>query len=181
MFAIEHCGVKPDIMTMAKGIANGLPLAVTIATPEIAAAFRSLTISTFGGNPLSCAAANATIDTLEQDDLLSNCETQGRRLRHGLEDLQKRHPRLIGEVRGMGLMQALELVVDEVQRDRTPNPAAMARLFEETKRRGLLIGKGGLSGNVVRIAPPLSVSSTEVDEAVRILGESFQALEAAAS
>ncbi|MCP3920935.1 MAG: aspartate aminotransferase family protein [bacterium] len=176
MFGIEHWDVEPDIMTMAKGVANGMPLGVTIATPEIADAFRALTISTFGGNPMSSAAALATLDVIEEDKLADNSEVQGARLRAGLEELQRRFPETIGDVRGMGLMQAIELVVDETAGDRTPNPEATSRLFEETKRRGLLIGKGGLYGNVVRIAPPLTVSATEVDEALTILGDAFTAL-----
>src|SRR6185436_10371008 len=98
-------------------------------------------ISTFGGNPMSCAAANATLDVIEEDKLVHNAAVQGRRLRAGLEDLQRRNPRVIGDVRGKGLMQAIELVADELSGDRTPNPQATARLFEETKKRGLLIGK----------------------------------------
>jgi 4-aminobutyrate aminotransferase-like enzyme len=177
MFGIEHWGVEPDIMTMAKGIANGMPLAVTIATPEIADSFRKLTISTFGGEPVSCAAANATLDVIENDRLLDNAEKMGRRLRSGLEELQRRFPKTIGEVRGMGLMQAIELVQDETQGDRTPNPKATARLFEETKKRRLLIGKGGLYGNVIRISPPLTVDSAAIDDALAIFRESFAAME----
>ena len=177
MFGIEHWGVEPDIMTMAKGIANGMPLAVTIANPEIADAFKKLTISTFGGNPVSCVAANATLDVIENDRLLENSEKMGRRLRSGLEDLQRRYPKTIGEVRGMGLMQAIELVQDETAGDRTPNPKATARLFEETKKRRLLIGKGGLFGNVIRISPPLTVDSTAIDDALAIFRESFAAME----
>ena len=177
MFGIQHWGVEPDIMTMAKGIANGMPIAATIATPEIADSFKKLTISTFGGNPLSCTAANATLEVIESDNLAGNSAQRGAQLRAGLEALKARYPALIGDVRGKGLMQALELVVDEKGGDRTPNPAATLRLFEETKTRGLLIGKGGLYGNVVRISPPLNVTASEVDEALAKLGESFLALQ----
>ena len=176
MFGIEHWGVEPDIMTMAKGVANGMPLGVTIATDEIAQSFKSATISTFGGNPICCAAARATLDVIESEDLPANAETMGARLRAGLEELQHRFPAVIGDVRGKGLMLALELVADEQAGDRTPNPRAVLRLFEETKRRGLLIGKGGLHGNVVRISPPLTVGAAQVDDALRILAESFEAL-----
>lgn len=177
MFGIEHYGVEPDVMTMAKGVANGMPLGVTIATDEIAASLNKLTISTFGGNPVSSAAALATLDVIEDDDLPANCERQGARLRAGLEALQAKHPKIVGDVRGMGLMQALELVVDETAGDRTPNADATARLFEETKQRGLLIGKGGLYGNVVRIAPPMTVTADEVDEALAILGDALAAID----
>ncbi len=175
MFGIEHWGVKPDVMTMAKGVANGMPLGVTIARPEIADAFQALTISTFGGNPMSAAAANATIGVIETENLAANARVQGERLRAGLEALQRKHP-IIGDVRGMGLMQGVEIVANEPKRDRTPNPAAVGRLFEETKRRGLLIGKGGLYGNVLRISPPLTVGEAEVDEALGALDEAFAAV-----
>jgi alanine-glyoxylate transaminase/(R)-3-amino-2-methylpropionate-pyruvate transaminase len=174
-WGIEQWGVEPEIMTMAKGIANGLPLGACIATPEIAASLKSLTISTFGGNPVSCAAANATIEIIEQEDLPGNAERMGRVLRGGLEELQRRFPRTIGQVRGMGLMQALELVEDEMAGDRTPAKAMTARVFEETRRRGLLIGKGGLEGNCFRIAPALTVSRGEVEEALALLRDSFEA------
>ena len=174
-WGIEHWGVQPDIMTMAKGIANGLPLAVTIATPEIASALKALTISTFGGNPVSCAAANATIQVIEEDDLPGNSERMGRILRQGLEELQRRFPKNIGDVRGLGLMQAIEFVVDETAGDRTPEKAMCNRVFEEAKKRFLLIGKGGLDGNSFRIAPPLTVTKPEVEEALGILRESLEA------
>ena len=178
MFGIEHWGVEPDIMTMAKGVANGLPLGVTIATEEIADAFQSMTISTFGGNPISAVAANATLETIEGEDLVGNAQVQGGRLREGLEELQRRFPRTVGDVRGMGLMQAMELVVDETAGDRTPSPQAALGLMEESKQRGLLIGRGGLSGNVLRISPPLTIGPMEVDQALDILRESLAALEA---
>jgi 4-aminobutyrate aminotransferase-like enzyme len=178
MFGIEHWGVEPEIMTMAKGVANGMPLGVTIATPEVADAFKAATISTFGGNPLSSAAANATLAVIEDEDLPRNAAAQGERLRAGLLALQRRHPRTVGDVRGMGLMQGIEFVADETAHDRTPNAKAAVRMMEETKQRGLLIGKGGLHGNVLRIAPPLTVGAGEVDEALRILGEALQAAQA---
>lgn len=175
----EQYGVEPDLMTMAKGIANGLPLGATLATPAIADSFTKLQISTFGGNPITATAGKATIDYIESNDLRRNAAVQGARLREGLERLQKKYPRIIGDVRGMGLMQGVELVKDETAGDRTPNPQAVNALFEETRKRGLLIGKGGLYGNCLRISPPLTVSGAEVDEALQKLGESVAAIDAA--
>lgn len=173
----EQYGVEPDVMTMAKGIANGLPLSATLATPAIADAFTKMQISTFGGNPVSATAGLATIGVIEQRGLLKNSATQGARLREGLERIQRAHPRIVGDVRGMGLMQGVELVKDETAKDRTPNPQAVNALFEETRKRGLLIGKGGLHGNCLRISPPLTVGAAEVDEALQKLAESFDAID----
>ena len=125
---------------------------------------------------MSCAAANATIGIIEGENLAANAERAGRRLRDGLEAIKGRYPRRVGDVRGMGLMQGVELVEDEAAGDRRPARAATVRLFEETKTRGLLIGKGGLDANVLRIAPPLTVCEAEIDEALRILDESFAVL-----
>jgi 4-aminobutyrate aminotransferase-like enzyme len=172
----EQYGVEPDIMTMAKGIANGLPLSATLATAAIADSFVKSQISTFGGNPISAAAGLATVEAIERRDLRRNAAVQGARLREGLERLQRQHPRVIGDVRGMGLMQGVEFVIDETAHDRTPNPQAVNALFEETRKRGLLIGKGGLYGNCLRISPPLSVGADEVDEALAKLGESLTAI-----
>ncbi|MDA3861149.1 MAG: aspartate aminotransferase family protein [Melioribacteraceae bacterium] len=164
MFGIEHWGVEPDILTAAKGIANGSPLGATIATQEIADSFTGLTISTFGGNPVSMAAALATIDVIEEELLAKNSAVVGQYLRDGLEDLQKKYPS-IGDVRGMGLMQACEFVKE----NKVPDPGTVGKLFEEMKKEGVLIGKGGLYGNVVRISPPLIVSKGEVDDFLKTM------------
>src|SRR5262249_6899736 len=134
MWGIEHFGVEPDVMTMAKGIANGLPLGATVCTSAIAQSFTAASISTFGGNPIFATAALATIELIEADQLADNAARMGALLREGLEGLKKRHPKSVGDVRGMGLMQALELVVDETAGDRTPDSKATVRLFEETKK-----------------------------------------------
>jgi alanine-glyoxylate transaminase / (R)-3-amino-2-methylpropionate-pyruvate transaminase len=173
-WGIEQFGVEPDVMTMAKGIANGLPIAATLATTDIAASFKKGTISTFGGNPISSAAALGVLEEIEDKKLLENSAQRGGELREGLEYL-KRQFKIIGDVRGMGLMQALELVTDEKAGDRTHNTNAVLALFEETKKRGLLIGRGGLKGNVVRM-----VSAGEVKEAIKILEDSFAAIDKAA-
>ncbi len=178
-WGIEHWGVEPEIMTMAKGIANGMPLSATVCTTEIADSLKSLTISTFGGNPISATAGSATIDVIEKRDLRANATRVGGVLRDGLLGLQRDYPRIIGDVRGKGLMLGVEFVKDETQQDRTPNPQALAKLFEETKKRGLLIGKGGLYGNVARISPPLIASESDVSEAVDILRQGLAAIEAA--
>lgn len=174
-FGISHWGVEPDIMTMAKGIANGLPMGNTIARPEIAQSLvgKGLTISTFGGNPVSTAAALATIETIEEEAPPSRVAQVGARLRAGLDRFLERYP-LIGEVRGKGLMQGMEFVTD--RRSKEPAPKAVAQLFEETRARGLLIGKGGLYGNVIRISPPLTASEEHVDRALAILDHALAAV-----
>lgn len=178
MWGIEQYGVEPDMMTMAKGIANGMPLAAVVTTAEIAKALNKGTISTFGGNPVSCAASKKTIEIIERDELAKNAEVRGAEMMEGLRQLQKKH-KIIGDVRGMGLMIGIELVADEPGGDRTPNPAALGKLLEETKKRGLLIGKGGLYGNTVRVSPPLNITADEIKEALGKLTDAFAAVEAA--
>ena len=176
MWGIEHHeGVEPDIMTMAKGIANGLPIGACLATVPVADAWKAGNIATFGGNPLSTAAANATIDVIVEERLPENAAHMGRALRDGLEALKAKYGHVIGDVRGKGLMQALELVKDEKAGDRTPDGGAVSRLFEETKKQGLLIGRGGLYGNVVRIAPPLNVTRAQIDAGLAALDAAFGA------
>ncbi|MFQ6677525.1 MAG: aspartate aminotransferase family protein [Fidelibacterota bacterium] len=176
MWGIEHYGVEPDMMTMAKGIANGLPLAAIVTTGDIADSIVKHTISTFGGNPVSCAASNKTIEIILRDHLAENAENMGAILRKGLENIQMKYPKIVGDIRGMGLMQAIEFVVDETGGDRTPNPKGVDQFMEETKKRGLLIGRGGLSGNVVRISPHLNTTKNDVETALEILSDSFAVL-----
>ncbi|MHB8928830.1 MAG: aspartate aminotransferase family protein [Bacillota bacterium] len=171
MFGIEHYGVEPDIMTFAKGLANGAPIGATIARPEIADAWQGPTISTFGGNPVSMVAALATLDVIEKEDLPHNAEVVGAHLKQGLLGLQEKH-RCIGEVRGMGLMLGMEIVHEHKE----PAADLVAQIFEKTKELGLLIGKGGLYGNVLRITPPLNITAADVDEAVRVLDKAFASL-----
>jgi 4-aminobutyrate aminotransferase-like enzyme len=168
MFGIEQWDVEPDIMTFAKGMANGVPIGATIAPACVADSMKGLTISTFGGNPVTARAALATIQVIEEDNLVENARLMGQRLRAGLEELKEKYP-LIGDVRGMGLMQGLELVGE----NRRPSPESVRRLFELTKVNGLLIGKGGLMGNVVRISPPLNTTREQIDDALKKLDQSF--------
>ncbi len=172
-FGIEHWEVEPDMITAAKGLGNGVPIGLTIATPEIADSFQGLTISTFGGNPVTSVTAKAVIDVIEEDDLRTNAAVVGGYFRQKLEELQEKYP-LIGDVRGMGLMQALELVEDRATKK--PAAVAMNAMMEETRKRGLLIGKGGFYGNVIRMSPPLNISKTDVDDATKTLDESFAAV-----
>lgn len=169
-FGIEHYGVVPEVITSAKGLGNGTPIGLTVATPEVANALRGITISTFGGNPVAATAAKAVIDFIDQQNLLTNAAEVGAYLREKLIELQQKHA-LIGEVRGMGLMQALELVQD--RRTKTPAPAAALQLMEAARQNRLLIGKGGLYGNTIRISPPLNIGTSDVDEFARLLDASF--------
>ena len=175
-WGIEHYGVEPDMITVAKGIANGFPLAAVISTKEIADSLDKNTISTFGGNPVSCASANATIDIIERENLAENAKDMGRILIKGMKKIQKQYPETIGDVRGKGLMVGVELVKDETIKDRTPDVESTNKIMEETKKRGLLIGRGGLYGNSLRIAPALNIGSDAIEEALQIINDSFGAL-----
>ena len=165
-WGIQHYGVQPDIMTMAKGIANGMPAANCMTTPEIGKSLPRLTISTFGGSPIPMAAAAATLDVMKREDIPARAERMGAWLGEALKDLQQKYPKNLGDVRGLGLMWGVELVADETAGDRTPNAALTNRVFEAAKAEGLLIGKGGRWGNVFRIAPPMLISDDELADGV---------------
>jgi len=169
-FGIEHWNVQPDIITSAKGLGNGVPIGITVATPEVADEYPGLTFSTFGGNPVSMAAALAVIKVNEEEDLKRNAAEVGGYLRQKLEGLKEKHP-LIGDVRGMGLMQGIELVKDRETKE--PAPQAVLSVLEETKRRGVLIGKGGLYGNFIRTGMMLNSTKDHVDELISALEAGF--------
>ena len=169
-FGIEHWNVEPDIITSAKGMGNGIPIGWTIATPEVADKFPGLTFATFGGNPVSTAAGLAVIKLIEEEGLRTNARVVGGYLREKLDELKEKYP-IIGDVRGMGLMQGIELVKDRETKE--PAPEAVLKVFEETKRQGVLIGKGGLYGNVIRTGMMLNSTKDNVDELIRALDAGF--------
>ncbi len=169
-FGIEHSNVKPDIITSAKGMGNGVPIGWTIATAEVADKFPGLTFATFGGNPVSTAAALAVVKLIEEEDLKTNARAVGNYLREKFDELKEKYP-IIGDVRGRGLMQALELVKSRETKE--PAPEVVLKVFEETKRQGVLIGKGGLYGNVIRTGMMLNSTKDNVDELVAALDKSF--------
>ncbi|HEY4360951.1 MAG TPA: aspartate aminotransferase family protein [Bryobacteraceae bacterium] len=160
-FGIEHWGVTPDIITSAKSMGNGMPVGLTVARAEVADALNGASISTFGGNPVTATAAKAVIDFIDDHKLMINAAEMGDYLRAKLDDMKAKHP-LIGDVRGMGLMQAVELVED--RQSRTPAPEATAALMENARENRLLIGKGGMYGNVIRITPPLNIGKSDIDD-----------------
>ncbi len=171
-WGIEHWGVEPDIMTFAKGMANGSPIGCTTASAEIADALPGMTFSTFGGNPVSMATALATIEYMERNQVRNNATVQGSVLRNRLEELEAEFD-FIGEVRGMGLMQAMEIV--QPGPDRVPDAELAGAIMAEAREQGLLIGKGGLLGNVIRMAPMLNVDEDSVQEGCDLLARAVTA------
>ena len=169
-FGIEHWEVEPDMITSAKGMANGVPIGVTITRPEIADSYKGLTISTFGGNPVTAVAAKATIDLIEEDRLMDNAETMGNHFRAGLDALKEKHA-VIGDVRGMGLMQAFELVKD--RKTKEPATELTGALLERLRTNGLIVGKGGLYANVIRMSPPMNIPKADIDTALAAIDKSL--------
>jgi 4-aminobutyrate aminotransferase-like enzyme len=169
-FGIEQYGVKPDIIVAAKSLGNGHPVGATVARAGVADAFKGLTIATFGGNPVTMAAAKAVVDVIAEDRLMDNAAAVGSHLRARLDALQQKHA-VVGEVRGMGLMQGAELVKDRETKE--PAPEAAAAVMEAAKDRGLIIGKGGLYGNVLRISPALNVTRDDADQAADIIDQAL--------
>lgn len=166
-WGFEHHGVVPDIVITAKGIGNGAPLAAVTTTREIAESLTSrLHFNTFGGNPVSMAAGIAVLDVLEEDRLQENARGVGSHFRRGLEKLRDRH-RLIGDVRGRGLMLGFELVTDRVTK--VPAPAAADVIHESAREDGVLLGRGGLTGHVIRIKPPMCITKEDVNFALAVL------------
>ncbi len=174
-WGFQNFGVVPDIVTMAKGFGNGVPLAAVTTRREIAEVLaQRLHFNTFGGNPVSMAAGLAVMDVIEEDGLQENARVVGRRLREGLERLAGEH-QLIGDVRGLGLMLGVELVTD--RNARTPATAETLQVLEEARAMGVLLGKGGLGGNVLRIKPPMCITADDVDFAVDVLDRALRKVE----
>jgi 4-aminobutyrate aminotransferase len=171
-WGIEAHGVRPDLMTFAKGLGNGLAIGGVVGRADLVDSVNANSISTFGGNPLATAGALANLRYLLDHDLQGNARAQGERLRSGLQQLVDKYG-VLGEVRGKGLMIGLTLL-DPAG---TPSPAAATAVLGEARKHGLLIGKGGLAGNALRIAPPLSVTAAEVDEALDILARSIDSVD----
>lgn len=168
-WGFQNWGVTPDIVTMAKGIGNGAPLGACTTRPEIAAHMaRRLHFNTFGGNPVSVLSGLATIEIIDRDGIQERAARVGGRLKKLLLELQQKHA-MIGEVRGLGLMLGVELVRDRTTKE--PATAETAEIVERAKDRGLLLGKGGLYGNVLRIKPPMCISDADCDFLVACLNE----------
>jgi 4-aminobutyrate aminotransferase len=167
MFASEHFGLHADVVNIAKGIASGLPLGITCARAEIMSWPPGAHASTFGGNPVSCAAANTTIALLKQG-LVANAAAVGAHLVDGLRELQRKHP-LIGDVRGLGLMVGVELVRDRETKDRAVEERNA--LVQSTFRRGVLVL--GAGKNAIRIAPPLVLTTAQADSLLRVMDASL--------
>jgi 4-aminobutyrate aminotransferase len=170
MFAMEHYGVEPDIIVTAKGIADGFPLGAFTTRDEIAAAFRPGDhLSTFGGNPVSCAAALANIEYIQREGLSGKAREDGGYVMARLRDMQEHFP-IIGEVRGMGLMIGIELVTDEAL---TPAVTQAEAIRAYCLQNGVLVGVGGVFGNVVRIQPPLVITREQLDRALEVLEQAL--------
>jgi 4-aminobutyrate aminotransferase len=164
--------VTPDAITFAKGLGNGIAIGGLVARPDVMDCLPANSISTFGGNPVATAAATAALNYLLDHDLQNNAAQRGAQLISGLRTAAE-HNDLVGEVRGTGLMVGIELVEPG---SREPSPKAAAALLEETRSRGLLVGKGGLYGNAIRLAPPMTVTSEEIHEALGILTDALAAV-----
>jgi len=160
-WGFENWGVTPDLVTMAKGIGNGAPLGACTTSPEIAKGMaKRLHFNTFGGNPVSAIQGLSVLEIIDEEKIQENCKTVGGHLKQRLLALQEKHP-LIGEVRGLGLMLGVELVKD--RKSKEPASAETAAVVEACKDRGLLLGKGGLFGNVIRIKPPMCITKDDCD------------------
>jgi 4-aminobutyrate aminotransferase len=172
-WGISAHGITPDAMTFAKGLGNGFAIGGVVARGDLLDGIRGNGISTFGGNPVATAAANATLDYVLSHDLQHNAAVTGRIIIDGLKDAAK-DLAIVGEVRGKGLMFAVDLVDPATNK---PSPPLAAKMLEATKERGLLVGKGGLYGHTLRMAPPLTLSEAEAREGLAILTDALTAVD----
>jgi len=175
-WGFQNFDVTPDFVTMAKSLGNGAPIGAVTTRMDIAKSLTQKThFNTFGGNPVSMAAALAVLDIIDEEGIQENCRARGKEFRAGLDKLKRSYP-IIGDVRGMGLMLGVELVTDRATRE--PAKAQSAEIMEATREAGLLIGKGGLDGNVLRVKPPMIITAADVEFALDVLDRSFAAVSA---
>ncbi|MEM7166752.1 MAG: aminotransferase class III-fold pyridoxal phosphate-dependent enzyme [Planctomycetota bacterium] len=166
-WGFQNHGVQPDIVTMAKGIGNGAPLAAVVTTPEIAASLTArIHFNTFGGNPVSCAVGRAVLNVIDDEGIQQNAAARGEQLLAGFRALQQKHD-IIGDVRGAGLMLGMEMVKDRGTKE--PASDECMRVFERAKDLGLLLGKGGLYGSVLRIKPPMCLTADDAQFMLDVL------------
>jgi len=173
-WGFEKNGVVPDIVTMAKSIGNGTPLAAVATSRKVADSIAGkLHFNTYGGNPVSCAVGRAVLRAIENDKLQKNCLERGNQLLSGFRKLQEKHD-IIGDVRGHGLMLGVEFVKDRQTKE--PATPEFLQIFEECKNNGLLLGKGGYYGNVMRVKPPMCINDKDVDFAIDVLDHAISKL-----
>jgi len=173
-WGFETQGVIPDIVTMAKGIGNGAPLAAVVTTPQIAGVLtQKIHFNTFGGNPVVCAMGKAVLEVIENDNLQQNALKLGGHILSGLEKLKSKH-KVIGDVRGKGLMLGVELVKDRATKE--PAKAETAQVLEVAREMGLLLGKGGLWGQSIRFAPPMCITKADADFILEVFDAAFSKL-----
>jgi 4-aminobutyrate aminotransferase/(S)-3-amino-2-methylpropionate transaminase len=172
MFAIEHSGVVPDIVTTAKSMGGGMPIAGVTGKAEIMDSVHVGGLgTTYGGNPLACAAALAVMDAFEEDDILGKANVLGERVMGAMRDIQEKHPDFVGDVRGLGAMTAMELVKDA--ESKTPDKERTGEVVEAALQEGLLLLTAGQYGNVIRTLMPLNIADDELEEGLAILARVF--------
>ena len=164
-------GYKPDIITMAKQMGNGFPLAAVACTKEVGASLNKLTFSTYGGNPLAMAAGREVLRVIDDENMQENTLKCGDLLKAGLMELKAKYEQ-VGDVRGTGLMLGLEIVKDK--ESKTPDPDLFNDIFEKTKDYGLLLGKGGRFGNTFRIQPPMCITEGDVEFSLDVFERSIR-------
>ena len=170
-WGIQHAGVEPDIITMAKGFGSGIPIGGFISRPEFAEGYTVTdSFATFGGNPLSCAAAVAVIEIIKEENYLEKAAKLGAHLKKRIDELKESH-KIIGDVRGQGMMLGIELVRNRATKE--PASQEILTVMELCREEGLLIGKGGLDNNVIRLQPPLELTDAQIDQAYTILDGAF--------
>jgi len=174
-WGIQNNNVEPDIITMAKSFGSGIPIAGFLTKPEYAENFTTTdSFTTFGGNPLSCAAAVAVIEIIQEEDYINKAKKLGENFKQKLQSLKSDH-KIVGDIRGQGMMLGIELVCDQMSKK--PATQEMLQVMELCREQGLLIGKGGIDGNVIRIQPPLELTNEQVENSWKILDYAFSIVE----